>query len=228
MHGVDAQGAPAAVSSAGPRFADPRAAGRRLAARLGERPDLKDAVVLGVAYGGVPVAFEVARGLGLPLDLVHLRRLLVPRGHLDPACAVSVAGSLFLDEDLTARADTRDDVKEKFVAGAVEEFTARARDSRGGRPAASLKGRSVLLVDNGIRTGSTMRVALRALRTREPARVVVAVPVAAPEARAAVEPLADELFSLHWPQPFGHVGLWYAALRRPDDAEVRALLKNEE
>lgn len=229
MSSVDAQDAPAADSSeelrGETRFTDPREAGRRLATRLGERPDLKDAVVLGVAFGGAPVAFEVARGLGLPLDLVFIRRLLVPHGHLDPVCAVSVAGSLFLDEDLKARADAPDDARERFVAEAIEKFETRARDCRGGRPPAQLRGRDVLLVDNGIRTGSTVRAVLRALRTQEPARVVVAVPVSAPEARAAVEPLADELVSLHWPHPFGHVGLWYAALRRPDDAEVSELLK---
>jgi putative phosphoribosyl transferase len=228
MSSVDVDNEPAAdtaeAARAATRFTDPRAAGRRLAARLGECAGLEGAVVLGLARGGVPVALEVARGLGLPLDLVLIRRLFVPHGPLDPVCAVSVAGSLFLDEELTAGAEARDGARGGFVAAALEEFAARELACRGGRPALALKGRRVLLVDNGVRTGSTMRAALRALRAHSPARVVAAVPVAAPEARDAVEPLVDELVCLAWPRPFGHVGLWYANLQRPDDVEIRELL----
>jgi predicted phosphoribosyltransferase len=226
MSSADAHTATAAEAAELPRgagrFADPRDAGRRLASRLGECAGLEGAVVLGLARGGVPVAFEVARGLGLPLDLVLLRRLLVPHGILDPVCAVSVAGSLFLDEGL--KADAAGGAQERFVAAALEEFAARELACRGRRPALALQGRSVLVVDNGIRTGSTMRAALRALRAQGPARIVVAVPVAAPEARAAVEPLADELVCLAWPHPFGHVGIWYADFQRPGEEEIRELL----
>ena len=214
--------APDPTARAPLRFGDPRDAGRRLAAHLSGRADLADAVVLAVARGGVPVAFEVARGLGLPLDLVLIRRLFVTRGPLDPVCAVSVAGALCLDEGLAAA--PRDDARTAFVADALEKFALHERACRGARPAVSLDGRRVLLVDNGIRTGSTVRAAVRALRTVGPARVSVAVPVAAPEARAAVEPLADELVCLAWPHPFGHVGLWYADFRRPDEEEIRRLL----
>ena len=218
--------APDRVGRAPSRFEDPRDAGRRLAAHLAARADLRDAVVLAVARGGVPVAFEVARGLGLPLDLVLIRRLFVTRGPLDPVCAVSVAGALCLDEEVAAPAhgDARDEARSAYVADALEQFARHERACRGARPAVSIEGRRVILVDNGVRTGSTVRAAVRALRTRGPARVSVAVPVAAPEARAAVETVADELVCLAWPQPFGHVGLWYADFRRPGEEEIRRLL----
>lgn len=223
MDSANTHTAPADDAAKGPRFADARAAGRRLAARLAGCSGLQGALVLGVARGGVPVAFEAARALDLPLDLVLLRRLLAPRGPLDPACAVSVGGSLFLDEELTT--ETGDGARAAFVAEALAEFAARALACRGTRPPAALKGRRVVLVDNGIRTGSTLRAALRALRSFEPARVVAAVPVAAPEAYASLEPLADELVCLAWPRPFGHVGLWYADFRRPGDEEIREMLE---
>lgn len=209
------------------RFKDARDAGRALAERLGTRGVNGDAVVLAVARGGVGVGAEVAKGLRLSLDLLILRRLLLPRGPLRPACAASVAGAEHLDEEVTAVLDdgAHDPALRELFAGALAELDAEARACRGTRPALDLAGRTVLLVDNGVRTGSTMLAAVRALRSRAPARVVATAPVADAAALADLNVAADEVVCLATPDPFGHVGLWYADFRRPDDDEIRAMLE---
>jgi predicted phosphoribosyltransferase len=208
------------------RFEDARAAGRALAERLGARGVRGDAVVLAVARGGVGVGAEVAKGLGLPLDLVLLRRLLLTRGPLRPACAASVAGAGHLDEEVAAALGPggQDPTLREFVADALAELDSEARACRGGRPALDLAGKTVFLVDNGVRTGSTMLAAVRALRPRSPARIFAAAPVADAAALDGLSDAADEVVCLATPEPFGHVGLWYADFRRPHDAEIRALL----
>ena len=209
------------------RFKDARAAGRALAASLGEHASARDALVIAVARGGVGVGLEAAKTLGLPLDLLLLRRLLAPQGPLRPACVASVAGATFLDEEVEAALSAKsgqDPVFRQFVAAALADFEEQARAARGGRPPLELSGRTVILVDNGVRTGSTMLAALRALRSRAPARVVAAAPVAAPEALDAVRAAADDFVHLHAPDPFGHVGLWYQEFTRASDEEMRAML----
>lgn len=215
------------------RFKDARAAGRALSAALEAYGRRERTVVLALARGGVGVGLAVAERLGLPLDIVFLRRLLAARGPAEHLCVVNVAGTRYLDEGLAAytggaassvEGPARDSVLGDFIACALDEFDARVSACRGRRPPLELAGRTALLVDNGIRTGSTMRVAIRALRTLRPARVVAAVPVAATEGRAAVEALADEVVCLASPEPFGHVGLWYADFTRPGDGEIRAML----
>ena len=213
------------------RFTDPGCAGRELAKKVEARRDLERAVVLAVARGGVAVAAEVARRLCAPLDVVLVRRLLVPRGPEEPVCAVSVAGALVLDEELAARRAARDDegpALESFLAEALREFAARVRACRGARTPLDLSHRAVILIDNGVRTGSTLRAVLRALRTREPARVVAAFPVASVEGRASVAAVADESICLATPEPFGHVGLWYANFERQDDRQIAAALDEAE
>jgi len=204
------------------RFADAREAGQALAAALEDYGGRADALVLAVARGGAGVGAEVAGRLGLPLDLLMLRRLLVPRGASEPACAFSLAGSPFLDE-LGPRPAER--AFEHFLEGALAELRASERACRGERPPADLRGKTILLVDNGVRTGSTILAALRAVRSAAPARVVAAVPVAAREALAAVEGAADAFRCLASPEPFGHVGLWYEDFGRPGDEELRAMLE---
>ncbi len=209
------------------RFDDARAAGRALTAGLEAYDGRADALVLAVARGGVGVGFEVSRRLGLPLDLVLLRRLLVPRGSQEPLCAASVAGSPFLDEELaSAHAGAAPDPGlGHFLVDALQAFDSLVRACRGDRPARDLAGRTVILVDNGVRTGSTMLAAVRAVRSKSPARVVAAAPVADAAARASVAAAVEEFVCLATPEPFGHVGLWYADFRRPSDDEIRALLE---
>ena len=213
------------------RFTDPGGAGRELAKKIETRRDLERAVVLAVARGGVAVAAEVAKRLRAPLDVVLVRRLLVPRGPEEPVCAVSVAGALVLDEELAARRAARegaDPALESFLAEALREFDARVGACRGARSPLDLSRRAVILIDNGVRTGSTLRAVRRALRTREPARVVAAFPVASVAGRASVAAVADETICLATPEPFGHVGLWYADFRRQTDAEIAAALDEAE
>ena len=209
------------------RFKDAREAGLALAARLEDYAGLEGALVLAIARGGVAVGLEVSKRLRLPLDLLILRRLLVTRGTEYPLCVASVAGSRFLDEEVAARS-VEDAAFGSFVAPALAEFDVQVRACRGARTSPNLKGRAVLLVDNGVRTGSTLRAAVRALRSTGPARVVVAAPVAAPEALASVEATADDFVYLATPDPFGHVGLWYEELTRPSDDEVRSMLEQSE
>lgn len=206
------------------RFEDARAAGHALAEKLAAHDARELTTVVAVARGGVAVALEVSQRLGLPLDLLLLRRLLVPHGPQEPVCAASVAGTTFLDAELTPRIETEPALG-PFVADALAELESRARVCRGPRPPAELAGRTVLLIDNGVRTGSTLLAALRALRSTAPARVVAAVPVAAPESLAAVQSAADEFVYLDTPDPFGHVGLWYRDFTRPSDDEIRAMLE---
>lgn len=213
------------------RFDDAQAAGRALADGLGAYGGRADTVVLALARGGVGVGFEAARRLGLALDLVLLRRLLVPRGAREPLCAASVAGAPFLDEELGAAlrgeedaGAARDPALGHFLGGALAEFGVWVRACRGERPALDLRGKTVILVDNGVRTGSTLLAAARAVRSRSPARLVAAAPVADADALSAVAASVEEFVCLATPRPFGHVGLWYADFRRPADDEIRAML----
>ena len=209
------------------RFQDARAAGRALAEGLAAYDARGRTIVVAVARGGVAVALEVSKRLGLPLDLLLLRRLLVTRGPLDPVCAANVAGTPFLDEELLTDNTARPPAQ--FFADALADLESRARACRGTRPPAELEGRTVLLVDNGVRTGSTMLAALRALRSScAPGRVVAAAPVAAPEALAVVRDAADDFNYLSTPDPFGHVGLWYSDFTRPSDDQISAMLQESE
>jgi predicted phosphoribosyltransferase len=209
------------------RFQDAREAGRALASGL-DATGLKEEsgiVVVAIARGGVPVAAEVARHLGATLDTLFIRRLLVPQGMESQVCAVNVCGTLVLDEGLPPRPSVPESPLDYFIADALGGLERSVRACRGARPVLDLARRTVLLVDNGIRTGLTMRTAIRALRTLGPERIVAAVPVAAPESRSFVEPLADELVCLAWPHPFGHVGVWYRDFARLDDEQIRELLE---
>ncbi len=220
------------------RFQDTRAAGRALADGLEAYRGHAHAVVLALARGGVGVGFEVSKQLGLPLDLVCLRRLLVRRDGRGAACVASVAGARFLDEEIVTAAAAFDNASDAsasagptpeaglrhFMEDALAGFDARVRACRGDRPVLDLSGKTVILVDNGLSTGSTMLAAVRAARSRTPARLVAAAPVADAAARDAVASAVEEFVCLATPQPFGHVGLWYADLRRPSDDEIRAVL----
>lgn len=207
------------------KFADLSSTGRELAARLDAYRGRADAVVLAIARGGVPSALEVARRLGLPLDLVIIRRLLAPGDPHTTVCAVNACGTLVLDEGVPPPVAAPRSAIEYFITDALEGLACRAKTCRGERPPTDLSQKTILLIDNGIHTGSTMRAAVRALRTLGPARIVAAVPVTSTGGRAAVEAVADEMLCLATHDPFGHVGLWYKNFDRPEDEQIRALLK---
>ena len=205
------------------RFPTAAAAGRELAASLTEFAGSTDAIVLAIASGGVVVAAEVADLLNLPLELLFIRRLLAPDGPQNVLCAFNVAGALVIDDGVPWVSDGPATGLEYAVADGIRQLSETARACRGEEASVGLSKKTVILVDNGIHTGSTMLAAVRAVRKFEVRRVVVAVPVADPTSRAVVQARADAVVCLAWPTKFGHVGLWYEEFVRPSEDEVLRL-----
>ncbi|MBX5492682.1 MAG: phosphoribosyltransferase [Chloroflexi bacterium] len=206
------------------RFRDRRDAGRALAVRLAPYRQRPDVLVLALPRGGVPVGYEVARALDVPLDVFSVRKLGVP-GHEELAMgAVASGGVLVRNEDVIAGLGLSDSVVAAVAARETQELERRERLYRGGQPPRDVHGQTVILVDDGLATGATMRAAVEALRRRGAARIVVAVPVAPPETCAELRTEADEVICLVTPEPFFAVGLWYADFAQISDDEVRDLL----
>jgi predicted phosphoribosyltransferase len=204
-------------------FRDRREAGQRLADAL--RPYApRDPVVLGLPRGGVPVAFEVARRLDAPLDVCIVRKLGAP-GHEEFAMGAIASGGVELLSEHTVRSLglTREQVAQ-VIGRERQELARRERAFRDGRPAVDVQGRTVILVDDGLATGASMQAAVMALRSRRPAAIVVAVPVASSTACADIRRIADVCVCLRTPEPFFGVGQWYANFGQTTDDEVRALL----
>jgi putative phosphoribosyl transferase len=206
------------------KFADLSSAGRKLAVLIDRYFGHKDTIVLAIARGGVPVGREVANHLDAPLDIIAIRRLLAPHGPGSQICAVNVCGTVVVDQELVVPSSAPKTPQEFFIEDALQELAQRERACRGNRPALNLAGKTVLLIDNGIHTGSTVLASIRALRTIKPAGLVVAVPVAAPSSRAAVEAAADDVICLAWPEPFGHVGLFYSDFNVPNEEQICDML----
>jgi putative phosphoribosyl transferase len=206
------------------RFRDRREAGRRLVAKLGVYAGRPEAIVLGLPRGGVPVAYEIARGLALPLDLFLVRKLGVP-GHEELAMgAVADGGVRVLNDDVVQQLAISEQVIAATAARETAELARRARLYRGDLPPPDVEGRVAILVDDGLATGATMRAAIAALLRQRPARIVVAVPVAAPDTCARLEREADEIVCDITPEPFVAVGHWYDDFAQTTDGEVRDLL----
>ncbi|HLI27301.1 MAG TPA: phosphoribosyltransferase [Chloroflexota bacterium] len=206
------------------RFRDRREAGRLLAARLAHYRGRPDVLVLALPRGGVPVGYEVARALGAPLDVFLVRKLGVP-GHEELAMgAVASGGVQVLNDDVIAGLGLSERVVAAVTARELQELERRERLYRGARPPHEVHGRTVILVDDGLATGATMRAAIHALRSRGAARIVAAVPVAPPPTCAELRAEADEVVCLVTPEPFLAVGLWYEDFTQTSDDEVRALL----
>jgi predicted phosphoribosyltransferase len=207
------------------RFRDRAEAGQFLAGRLADYAGRPDLLVLALPRGGVPVAFEVARALGAPLDVFLVRKLGVP-GHEELAMGALASGGVrVLNDDVLRYLPIPEDVIDEVTAEQQQELTRRERAYRGDRPPADPRGRVVILVDDGLATGSTMRAAVAALRKQGPARVVVAVPVGAAETCAELAREADEVVCAATPEPFRAVGLWYEDFAQTTDAEVCDLLE---
>ena len=211
-----------------PLFVDRRAAGRELARHLRRFADGVDLVVLGLPRGGVPVAYEIARDLNAPLDVFVVRKLGFP-GHEEFAIgAIASSGVRVLNEDVTAWYELPDEMVEAVTRRERAELERCEQLYRERRPPLVVKGRIVILVDDGLATGSTMTAAVRAVRQLEPARVVVAVPVCAAETCEALSEIADEVVCPYRPEPFRAVGLWYEEFSPTSDAEVIKLLHSVE
>jgi putative phosphoribosyl transferase len=181
-------------------------------------------VVLALPRGGVPVAYEVARHLRAPLDLFLVRKLGVP-GHPELAMGAIATGAVrVLNEDVVNWYGIPLSVIDQVARAEQAELERRERAYRDGRPPISLQARTVLLIDDGLATGSTMKAAVEAVRAHKPARIVVAVPVGSPETCAEFADFADDVVCARTPEPFSAVGLWYRDFSQTGDAEVRALL----
>ena len=207
-----------------PLFRDRRDAGRLLAAKLGTYANRPDVLVLALPRGGVPVAYEVARALGAPLDVFLVRKLGIP-GHEELAMgAIASGGGRVLNDEVVRALNIPDRVIDAVAAREAQELARRERLYRGGRPPLDVRGRTVILVDDGLATGATMQAAVKAVRQQRPARLVVAVPIAPPETCEELRTEADEVICAVTPEPFHAVGLWYQDFSQTTDEEVRDLL----
>jgi predicted phosphoribosyltransferase len=205
-------------------FRDRTEAGRVLADHLRVYANRPDVLVLALPRGGVPVAFEVAWALHAPLDVFLVRKLGVP-GHRELAMGALASGGVrVLNEDVVQALGIPEDVIATVVAQERQELERRERVYRGNRPAPEVRGRVVILVDDGLATGSTMRAAVAALHRQRPARIVVAVPVGSPETCTELRAEADEAVCARTPEPVYAVGLWYDDFTQTTDDEVHDLL----
>ena len=206
------------------RFQDRHDAGRALAERLRHYAGRDDVLVLALPRGGVPVAYEVASALDAPLDLFLVRKLGLP-GHEEFAIGAIASGGVRVVSDEVIRELGIDEERLDAITRREQtELERRERRYRGGRPPPEVEGRTVILVDDGLATGSTMRAAVAALRAEGPARIVVAVPTAARETCDDLRPDVDELICATTPEPFLAVGLWYSDFSQTTDEEVHTLL----
>lgn len=204
-------------------FKDRRDAGRTLARALEAWRGRPGLLVLGLPRGGVPVAWEVARSLGAPLDVLMVRKLGYPGQEEFAMGAIASGGVRYLHERALAWPVSDAEV-EAVVAREQAELARRERLYRGERPPLVLEGRTLLLIDDGLATGATMRAAVMAVRAGRPQRIVVAVPVASREAMQSVGTVADEVLSLFTPEHFRAVGQWYEDFGQTSDEEVCRLL----
>lgn len=205
-------------------FEDRRDAGRQLAQRLARYRDRSDVVVLALPRGGVPVAYEVAGALRAPLDVLIVHRLSTPDKSGMGLGAVAYGGARVLNDSLIKELDIAPETVSALIAEAQRDITRRQRSYRGSRPDLDLEGAVVIVVDDGVATGATVRAAARALRRLGVGRLIVAVPTLNPAAMEGVRAIVDELVYLAAPEPYLRVGARYARFPAVDDDEVRRLL----
>jgi len=205
-------------------YRDRNEAGRALALALIAYANRPDVLVLALPRGGVPVAAQVADALKAPLDVFVVRKLGVPGQEELAFGAIASGGVRVLNDDVVASARLSDAVIRRIVLAEEQEISRRDRLYRGERAPVQLGGRTVILVDDGLATGATMRAAAQAVRAMQPARLVVAVPVAAVQTCAELRASVDEVVCVATPDPFYAVGAWYQNFAQTSDTEVRDLL----
>ena len=206
-------------------FQDRRDAGRKLAQKLLHYANRQDVIVLALPRGGVPVAYEVALALKLPLDIFIVRKLGLP-GHEELAIgAIASGGIRVLNKDIIRTLNIPEEGVNQVAKREMQELQRREQSYRGNLPAPEVRNRTVILIDDGLATGASMRAAIVGLRTQHPARIVVAVPTAAPETCEAFETEVDEIVCAITPEPFLGVGRWYEDFSQTTDEGVRLLLQ---
>jgi putative phosphoribosyl transferase len=206
-------------------FQDRAEAGRYLASKLTRYVNRPDVLVLALPRGGVPVAYEVARALNAPMDVFLVRKLGVPGQEELALGAIASGGVRVLNRELVGVLALTEEQVNAITAEQMRELERRESAYRGDRPPPDVRGRTVILVDDGLATGSTMRAAVTALQQMGPGRIVVAVPVATPETCEELRAEADDVVCAVTPQPFYAVGLWYRDFSQTTDDEVRELLE---
>ena len=207
------------------RFQDRTDAGRLLAKKLSQYADRKDVIIMGMLRGGVPVAFEVAKSLRIPLDVFVVRKLGVP-GHEELAMGAIASGGLrVLNREIIEAVGVSQAAVESVAVRELQELERQQRLYRGQTPLPELAGRTVIVVDDGLATGSTMRAAIVALRQGNPAGIIVAVPVAAADTARRLAEEADGVVCLGTPPDFHAVSMWYEDFLQTSDEEVRKLLE---
>jgi putative phosphoribosyl transferase len=209
----------------GQRFLDRAEAGQLLATKLAAYANRPDVLVLALPRGGVPVAFEVAGVLHAPLDVIIVRKLGVPGEEELAMGAIASGGVRVLNDDVVQMLAIPEEVVNKVAAHEQHEVERREHLYRGDRPASDIHDRIVILVDDGIATGATMRAAVAAVRQQQPARIVIAVPVAAAATCEEFAAVVDELVCILRPENFFAVGIWYESFSQTTDEEVRDLLQ---
>ncbi len=207
------------------RFPDRATAGRALAALLTAYRGRPGTVVLALPRGGVPVAFEVACAIGAPLDLMFVRKIGVPGEEELAMGAIAEGGLRVLHHDLAKVIPISPDLLAQITEKALSEIVRQTHMYRGERPPPDLRGRTVILVDDGLATGTTMRAAISAARRHAPAQIIVAAPVAAPETVVSLRPLVDEIVVVETPDSLSAIGLWYVDFAQLRDDEVLTLLQ---
>jgi putative phosphoribosyl transferase len=216
---------PTAHSSSARRFADRRDAGKELVARLLTYRGRGDVVILALPRGGVPVAFEIAEALDAPLDIFVVRKLGLPEYPELAMGAIASGGVRVLNQDVVDEYGIPDVAIDAVARHELAELERREREYRRGRALIDIRDRIVILVDDGLATGSTMRAAVQAVRAYRPARVIVAVPVGAPTTSEEFADITDQTVCARTPEPFTAVGMWYRDFSQTTDDEVRALLQ---
>jgi predicted phosphoribosyltransferase len=209
-------------------FHDRQDAGRQLAERLHAWAGRDDTLVLALPRGGVPVAYEVACALEAPLDVFVVRKIGAPRQRELAMGAVASGGTLVANHEVLRWLQLPESVVEDAAVTAREELARQENAFRGERPPAPIEGRVVILVDDGLATGATMRAAVRAVRAKIPRQVIVAVPLGAPDSCAELRGEADAVVCLETPEPFSSVGQWYGDFTQTEDDEVREYLRRAE
>jgi len=208
-------------------FRDRPQAGQLLSKELKSYANRADVLVLALPRGGVPVAREIARSLHAPLDVFLVRKLGVPGQEELAMGAIASGGVRILNQDIVQAMGIPAHIIDSVTATEVQELARRESLYRGDRPAPDVMGRTVILVDDGLATGATMRAAVAALRRMKPKRIVIAVPIAAVPTRQEFAREVDEIVCLHTPEPFFSVGFWYDDFSQTTDEDIREMLEFE-
>jgi predicted phosphoribosyltransferase len=208
------------------QFRDRRDAGRKLAQELLHYANRPDVIVLALPRGGVPVGYEVALALNAPLDIFIVRKLGLPGQEELAIGAIASGGIRVLNEDIIRALNIPQGMIDHIAQRELQELQRREHSYRGDRPAPEVRDRTVILIDDGLATGASMRAAVAGLRTQNPRRIVVAVPTAAPETCEAFQTIVDEIVCAITPEPFLGVGRWYEDFSQTTDEGVRLFLKD--